>query len=259
MTFWKLALRELVRRPGRTVLTCLGIVIGVAAIIAIPLSVESTNQAFTSMFDTLAGRAELEIVREGLGGFDPSIEAAITSIPGVEAAVPVVQSSVAIATRAGPTTVLILGIDFARDRQVRSLTIESGQLPGPSEAGILLTSSFTTQNGFKLGSHVRIWTPTRRAELTITGLIAVRGAPAACGGAVAFIPLPVAQDLFGLGNQINSLQVVIHDRVLPDELKRTIEARLPAGFCVRTPGTRGALAQARHCPSREGQWRRRTH
>ncbi len=244
MTFWTLALRELVRRPGRTVLTCLGIVIGVAAIIAIPLSVESTNEAFTSMFETVAGRAELEIVREGLGGFDPAIEAAITSIPGVEAAVPVVQSPVAIATRAGPTPVLILGIDLARDRQVRSLTIESGQLPDPTEEGILFTSSFAAQNGFTLGSHVRIWTPTRRAELTITGLIAVRGAPAACGGAVAFIPLPVAQDLFGLGDQINSLQVVIQGRVQPEELKRTIESHIPAGFCVRTPGTRGALAQA---------------
>ena len=61
-TLWKFTTGEVRRRPGRTLLTLLGIVIGVAATVAIRISIHTTRQAQRDMFAVVSGRAELEVV-----------------------------------------------------------------------------------------------------------------------------------------------------------------------------------------------------
>ena len=74
--------REFVRRPGRTLLTLAGIVIGVAGVFAIALTVNTTRHAYQQMFADLAGRAELEVVADGGSGFDPAVAAESRFEPG---------------------------------------------------------------------------------------------------------------------------------------------------------------------------------
>ena len=57
MKLSRISVKELVRRPGRTLLTFLGITIGVAMVVAIPTSIENTHGAFDELFDTVSGRA----------------------------------------------------------------------------------------------------------------------------------------------------------------------------------------------------------
>ena len=71
-SLWKYTTRQVRRRPGRTLLTLLGIGIGVAAIVAIDLTVDTTTHAYRDMFAQVTDRAALEIVTEGLGAFDPA-------------------------------------------------------------------------------------------------------------------------------------------------------------------------------------------
>ena len=47
--------RQFIRRPGRTLLTLGGIVIGVAGVFAIAVSVNTTRHAYQRMFADLAG------------------------------------------------------------------------------------------------------------------------------------------------------------------------------------------------------------
>jgi putative ABC transport system permease protein len=63
-TLWKYATRQLLRRPGRTLLTLLGIVCGVATIVAVTLTTQATRRAYHDMFANVTGRASLEVVAE---------------------------------------------------------------------------------------------------------------------------------------------------------------------------------------------------
>src|SRR5680860_1868435 len=88
--------RELRRRPGRTLLTLAGIVIGVAAIVAVALASATARDAFRNMFDQVGGKAELEVVGAVQGTFDPTPVESTVRVPGVEAVVPLIQTQTAI-------------------------------------------------------------------------------------------------------------------------------------------------------------------
>jgi hypothetical protein len=84
-------LREVRRRPGRTLLTLAGVVIGVQSLVAIPLTIQSTRRAHRALFEGLTGRAALEVVPCGEGGFSPDLAAGLEGMKDVRAAVPVIN------------------------------------------------------------------------------------------------------------------------------------------------------------------------
>jgi ABC-type antimicrobial peptide transport system permease subunit len=93
---WKYTAREVQRRPGRTLLTLGGIVVGVATIVAITTTTRATCRSYRAMFDEVGGKAALEVVAPGQGGFDPlPVYEAVEGIDGVRGAVGLIQ------TRAG--------------------------------------------------------------------------------------------------------------------------------------------------------------
>ena len=61
MIYLRLGIREFRQRPGRSILTLLSIVIGVAAVVAVSLAAGTTRQAFDDIFTTVAGQAALEV------------------------------------------------------------------------------------------------------------------------------------------------------------------------------------------------------
>ena len=79
-------IREIRRRPGRTILTLLGIVIGVQALVAIPLTIQTTRHTHRALFEGITGRAALEVVPFGQGGFEPELSRRVEDVEGVVAA-----------------------------------------------------------------------------------------------------------------------------------------------------------------------------
>src|SRR5436305_3947682 len=115
-TLWKYTTREVQRRPGRTLLTLLGIVIGVATVVATTATTRATSRSYRAMFEAVGGRAALEVVAPGGGGFDPGeVYRALSGVEGVEAAVGVIQTRAGLVGGGGITPVLVLGVDPERD------------------------------------------------------------------------------------------------------------------------------------------------
>ena len=126
-TFWKYATRPMLRRPGRTLLTLFGIALGVATIVAVTLTTQATHSAYHEMFAAVTGRASLEVVAEGFGGFDDAVAARLNNVPGIKAAVPVIQSPAALVGKSGPAPVLVIGIDPEGDGAARDYILEGGR------------------------------------------------------------------------------------------------------------------------------------
>jgi putative ABC transport system permease protein len=128
MKLWSYTRREVWRRPGRSILTLTGIVIAVAAIVSVTAVTTSTRQAYRDMFSAVTGKAALEVVSPGQGGFDPVIGESLSELPRVEAVVPVVQSPAALVGDDSRVVVVVLGVDPALDGAARSYELEAGAL-----------------------------------------------------------------------------------------------------------------------------------
>jgi putative ABC transport system permease protein len=244
------AWRELRRRPGRSLLTLIGIVIGVAAVVAVSLATATAREAFRGMFDEVGGSAELEVVTATQSAFDPAAVAAAVDVEAVEVAVPLVQTQAALLTDVGRSAVLVLGIDPEVDGSVRTYEVRDGEFfsvsrasaPGDSAAEILLEAGFAASQDLISGAVARMLTPTGLVEVDVRGLVDSPGLAAFNGGAVVVMPLEDAQALFRVDG-VNSVQLVLAEDADPAQAEERISALLPAGFIVQTPASRGDLAQ----------------
>jgi putative ABC transport system permease protein len=243
MTLWTYTAREIRQRPGRALLTLLGIAIGVAVFVATAVTIRSAHQAYRDMFERVTGRSSLEIVAPGFAGFDGRFAAGFRSLPGVRAVVGRIQTAASLAGSADTMPALVYGIEPACPDAVEAFPLRAGR-PLGQEEGVLLGAEAAAANGFRLGQAVRLWTPAGPVRLPLVGTLEPNGAAAFAGGAVVCMPLATAQRLFRLTGQVNSVEIVLGDRVQPRDVEPAIAARLPAGLTVQSPGTRGELAQA---------------
>src|ERR1700681_3020872 len=69
VTTWIWTVRELRRRPARTLLTLFGIAIGVAIVVASLTAIRGARGAYHDLFDTTGGRPTCEVVASGAAGF----------------------------------------------------------------------------------------------------------------------------------------------------------------------------------------------
>src|SRR5471032_2228818 len=96
---------------GRTLLSVLGIALGVALGFAVHLINRAAVNELASGVRTLAGEADLE-VRGGRSGFPEALYAQIARLPGVAVASPVLEAEAGIAGTA--KTLRLTGIDPLR-------------------------------------------------------------------------------------------------------------------------------------------------
>ena len=225
-------IREVRRRPGRTILTLLGIVIGVQALVAIPLTIQTTRHIHRALFEGITGRATLEVVPFGQGGFAPGLSQRVEEVEGVAAAVPVIQSTAAIWGPSGLVPVMILGIDLDRDHEARDYALRRGSLL-TSEDGVLLEVGMAESLGHDVGATVRLLAPSGTTSVEVVGLLEPRGAAAVNGGAVAILPMATAQRLYRLEGQVNSLNLVLAEEADPDEVADRVSEHLPPGLTVQ--------------------------
>src|SRR5262245_19606964 len=109
---------QLKARLGRTTLTLLSIVIGVAAVVSMTAATATTKQAYRAMYASLTGRADAEVVAEGGGSFDEKLGGALQAIPGVHDVVPVVLRPTMMYLNGKKTQLIVIGIDPERVKVV---------------------------------------------------------------------------------------------------------------------------------------------
>jgi len=103
VTSWRWTARELLRRRARSLLTLLGVAIGVAALVATWVTAETTREAARTMFGALGGRAALEVRSVGGGGVEAALESEVRTATGIADVVPVARGTAALRAASGMT------------------------------------------------------------------------------------------------------------------------------------------------------------
>jgi putative ABC transport system permease protein len=223
MGLWAYTLRELARRPGRSLFALAGIAIGVAAAVAAFATSEAARGRYRELFEGLAGRSALEVYAPGEGGFDPAVAESLLGVPGVRAALPEVQATGGLPSWRSSAAVAVRGY-------------QPGAGPTPREGEVLVPDELLEAHGLKPGGRLRLWGTAGRGDFVVSRLPS--DAARRVGAGFVVVSLPAAQHLFGLGEKINLVRLVLEDGADADTVRAEVAARLPPGLAVRHPGGR---------------------
>ena len=230
----RLALRGIVARKLRTVLTALAIVFGTAMVCATLVLTSTATRGFESWY-TEADRGSDVIVSGKLAVRSadrdtaaPAIPASLVSdiarVPGVAAVSGEVEGTATLVDRNGKT----LGIDgppkigvSVPQPGLMGLRLVSGRWPHKGEVAIDRFTAADAHVGVGDGIDVSTNHPT--ARFRIVGLVQL-GDVGASGATISVFDLPTAQAILDRPNQVDTIRVRADDGVSPAQLARRIQA-----------------------------------
>jgi putative ABC transport system permease protein len=263
-SFIRFAFRNLLSRRSRTLLTILGIVLGVAVVLAIAITNESTLASIRRIFDEASGRAHLVVISNSAVGepFDGSALLLVSKVSGVRQAAPSVSQRTLLAADAddwgltfsvtgtsSANDLLIFGVDPILDQAVRDYELVAGSfLPEDEDAyAALLVQDYAEDKGLTVGDDLTILALDNVESLRIVGLIRKAGPGMQNSGAVAIVPIKTAQAVFNLGGDLSQIDVVVEAGLAEsprrlEEIKSELATTLGKGYQVLYPAARGAIA-----------------
>ncbi len=253
----RFALRGLLGRKLRTVLTALGIVLGVALVSGTYVLTDSISTAFDAIFKQTYKNTDAAITGKSaftLGGdsgstapsFDQSLLATVTALPDVRAASGAVTGDAHLIGKDGKAIVFggAPNLGFSVDPQqpaFNSLTLVSGAWPKADE--VVVDRSTANKKHLTVGQPIGVQSRGPVEQLHLSGIIKF-GAVSSIGGAtIAGFDLATAQKLFGKQGKLDEIFIAAKDGVPLNQLVASIQKILPPGTQVRS-GTEQASKDA---------------
>lgn len=240
---WVLFRTHLAQRPFRVALSLLGVSLGVMASVAITTANVDVLRSFEQAVTEVAGPATLEVLAGDLG-VDETVITTVRTVPGVRAAVPVIEDSVVMAQGERPReSVQLFGLDLIAEASTRGFRLQTvrGQ-----DAFDQLLASDTAYIGSKLaeerhltvGSPFNVMAGGRLVRLQIGGLLRPETARPSVWDRAMLMDIAAAQVLFGSIGRLDRIEVVtVPDRPVED-IQSALRAALPPHLAVQRPTQR---------------------
>jgi putative ABC transport system permease protein len=253
-----LSLRSLAARPMRFFLSTFGIVLGVAAIIAIGVTNRTALDSVTKLFENTSGRANLIVTSRETDekGIPDTTPARLEKVPGVEAALPSLHAQTVLAEQSQGDDIglsffgtslgglLLYGVDPAHDNQVRDYNLSQGRFlsPDPQADEVVLVESYADQNELAIGKYLEFLAAGQVQKLRIVGLMAKEGPGQLNNGAFGVMPLGAAQKLFDRQGEVDQVDLVMAPDLSSDQLESqrlSLQAGLGEAYAVVYPASQG--------------------
>lgn len=241
LTSW----RHMVRTPLRSILTVLGVSIGVATLVGITSINSAVMKAFRSTIDTVAGKADLSIAA-GHSGFDESVLETVKKTPGVLHASGTLNLVLPVKDLP-QERLLVMGVDLLDDgffreyegteKKIASLTDDLEFLNSTDR--LLLSERFAATHKLKEGDTLTLMTPTGAQPFIIHELLKDTGPLKAFGGSVAVMFLGSAQEAFSRSGHLDRIDVATASGQVETTQQALLSALAGGGFEVERPGRRG--------------------
>jgi putative ABC transport system permease protein len=253
--FWQLAFRNLWERKARTLFTASGILLGVAAMLAISIMSASTVQSLRDFFAQSSGRANLTISAAGNSseGIPRRMLPRVQAFAGVADAAGITSNRVALIIEGKAIGLSVVGIDPESDSRLRTYTLAEGRMVGPREKShnIVLVAKFARDHALALDDNLTLTLADGTSQkFKVVGLLADEGAGHLNGGSVGFVNIDVAQDVFARGSRLDQIDLTATPELAAssDALKRlkdNLQADLGDKYVVTFPASTGeSISQA---------------
>jgi len=172
---FRLAIRNWAARPGRAVLGLAAVTLGVALVVAVTTCYESLRVSLTEWVASWLSRGELQVrqVERTDAGLDPALADRIRGLPGVRLVAPRWRHYIDVVLDGRDTGTECIGIDPAREYQVRGVRAAEGRLLEPGDAdAIMLADEVARALGAQVGDTVRALDSRKQPhDLTLVGTV----------------------------------------------------------------------------------------
>jgi putative ABC transport system permease protein len=249
----RVALRGLLGRKLRAILTALAIILGVAMMSGTYVLTDTIDKAFSTIFDE--SYAGTDVVVSGRGAdidfqgtsatappVDESLVDDVRALPDVEAASGSVSDETntkiigsdgkAINTQGAPS--LGFGIDPSPEAQrFNPLNLVEGTW-ADADGEVVIDAGTADREDYAIGDTIEISTIQPKQDFEITGIAKFGDVDSLGTATFAIFDLPTAQKLLDREGQVDSISVAGVDGTTPDQLINEIQPILPADAQVRS-------------------------
>jgi putative ABC transport system permease protein len=211
--------RQLSTRKGRSLLTALGIVLGVAVLVGVLVSNATTQAGVDRLVVDIVGRADVAASR--VGGFDASASRdeflQLLEIDDVEVVAMSLRTRSAIridgADGIANVDVALRGIDQGNAAAVQPITLAEGTMftDGADEA--VLPIGIAEAHGVEVGDPLALAVPSGEHVLTVVGILDASGIARSDDGDVVFTSTGTLQRVLERPEQISGARIVLTDGI----------------------------------------------
>jgi putative ABC transport system permease protein len=249
----RFALRGLLGRKLRAVLTGIAIVLGVAMISGTYILTDTIDRAFSNLFsqsyagtDAVVQGEGPDISIDGTAAPNPPVPASlletVRGVPEVELASGGIydETSTKILTSEGESVStggapsFGFGIDTDPEfAQFNPLNLLEGRWPAASDE-VVIDAGTADRQSYAVGDTVEIATLQPKRAFELVGVAQYGGVDSLGTATFAVFTVPTAQELLDRGGQYDAISVAAKEGVGEDELVSSLERVLPAGTVAET-------------------------
>ena len=219
MTLFQFTLKNLTRRPIRTVLTVLGIAVGIGSVVALMGMARGLGQSWN---DAYKSRGTDIVIRSAGGGFmaqpfDATLVTEMRKVPGVGAAANLLTEVLSVEKA---SVIVVSGREWG-SYLWDSVGIVEGRKPKSSdEKAVVLGTLAAEALDKKVGDTVTIEVD----EFTVVG---IADAKAAVENGSIFIAMPHLQKLMQKENRVNFINIRLDEKAQLDVVEAELKKRFP--------------------------------
>ena len=231
------------QHPLRTLLTVIGVALGVSASVAVRTANLDVLRSFEQAVMTVAGPTTIE-VSGGELGFDERIIDRVRRVSGVISASPVILQTAVRMTEGGlARAVQVLGLDLLAEADQRGFRLTHDEYLHPLEALVDSESLFIGRRvaeewNVSPGDTVDLQVGSRRVGARVAGILQDSARPTSSWDHLAVMDIAAAQINFGMVGRLDRIDLVTsEDQAVEDVMQAVREVVLPH-LVVERPASR---------------------
>lgn len=233
----RLAWRAVLARPFRSLLTIVGIALGVGVLSASLTLSAALDASIERTVHDLVGRADLRASAFVEAGLSDAAVQAIATTDGVATIAPVLEHKTFLSGRpAGGSAdaVTVLGIDPTSYAEVHDLPLVAGQaLASRDEPVALISERLASQDGYGLGSQLTVLGSGGEQQLRVIGIVQGLG-PLGGPGRTVVVPIEVAYRAFGLTGATR-VDLRLANGAVADDVSAALAQRMTEPYVLASP------------------------
>lgn len=241
-------LRQWSNHRLRLCFTILGVTLGVAVYFAMRTANAALLDSYKDTVLKLGGKATLQITA-GEAGFPEEYLTRVRSVPGVQAAEPVIEVIAHIASGES-RNLMIVGVDGATGQSLHDIDFDPAKvrIDNPLEFimfpdSVVVSESLAAGLGLDLGDPLPVFTSDGKKALTIRGIFQPTGIGEAFGGDIAVMEIHAAQHLFNRAANIDRIDLATDPGADIETIRERLHQALPNGFEILRPAARGETTE----------------
>ncbi|MFC3965376.1 ABC transporter permease [Nocardia jiangsuensis] len=225
--WWVFGVREWSAHRARALTSGAVVAVSTALLVTVLSIIGSIDRSLDDFAGGTTGDAALEVSAFSGAGIPAALRTEVAAVPGVAAAVPLVQTPVTTARG----TALLIGTDATATALHSPLQDHLRILPATPD-GVLAGPN----TGFAAGESIAL------QDTGVTVAAVLDGVERFDGGRFLLAPLPLAQRAAGRGDRIDSVLIVAEPGTDPAALRRDVTAAVAGRAGVGEPAAHRAAA-----------------